>query len=189
MLTDPHICRHPLERLVSCYKDKILGAKAGTVHDKLRRRITLKYRPGSQLPKDSRGLPELPRIKKLPKEFIPTYVEFIQYIVDEAAEEKVPDMHWAPVYSFCNPCQVNINTIAKIETLEEDTNFILKKINVAKDQIGFSKKNSAADGKSANEVTNSYLKTLDSGLYQKLVDLYVIDFDILGYKPLTYEEL
>jgi hypothetical protein len=174
---------------VSSYKDKIVGALAGTVHDKLRRRITLKYRPAASLPRDPRGRPKLPRVRKLPAEFIPTFSEFIQHVVDESETNQEPDMHWAPVYRFCNPCQVNINTIAKMETLDEDTEYILKKIHVSKNKIHMSKKNSALDGKSASEVTNSYLRSMRSSLYEKLLELYVIDFDIFGYKPHSFEDL
>ena len=84
-----------MERLVSAYRDKIHGALPGTLHDKLRRRIT----------KDFRGV-LVPKTRSLPEKFIPTFREFVQYLVREFSKGKVPDMHWAPVYSFCNPCQV-----------------------------------------------------------------------------------
>ena len=87
--------RDPLERLVSAYRDKIHGALPGTLHDKLRRRIT----------RDYRGVP-VPKTRSLPEKFIPTFREFVEYLVVEFSKGKVPDMHWAPVYSFCHPCQV-----------------------------------------------------------------------------------
>ena len=37
----------------------------------------------------------------------PTFSEFVQYIIDEDSEGNALDMHWAPVYKFCSPCQVN----------------------------------------------------------------------------------
>ena len=84
-----------MERLISAYRDKIHGALPGTLHDKLRRRIT----------RDFRGVP-VPKSRRLPENFIPTFREFVEYLVREFSKEKTPDMHWAPVYSFCNPCQV-----------------------------------------------------------------------------------
>jgi len=36
----------------------------------------------------------------------PSFAEFVQYIIDEDLEGKVLDMHWAPVYKYCSPCQV-----------------------------------------------------------------------------------
>ena len=100
-----------------------------------------------------------------------------------------PDMRWAPVYSFCNPCQVNINTIAKVETMDEDTKYILRKIRVSKGRIDMSKKNLAPDGKSASEVAGTYLKSLGSSLYEKITKMYRVDFDIFGYVPKNFSDL
>jgi len=184
------IGRNPLERLVSSYKDKIVGALPGTLHDKLRRKITLRYRPGSELPKDNRGVPVLPRVRRLPAKYLPTFVEFVRHVLEESEAGHEPDMHWAPVYSFCNPCQVNINTIAKVETLQEDTDFILDQIHLDKEKINMSKKNSSPDGKSVDsEVTNTYLKSIGPTMYEELLKLYLFDFNIFGYKQLNYSEL
>ena len=87
--------RNPLERLVSAYREKIYGALPKTLHDKLRRRIT----------QDFRGV-SVPKTRQLPEVFIPTFYEFVQFIVRESKKGKEPEMHWAPAYSFCNPCQV-----------------------------------------------------------------------------------
>jgi len=170
------IGRNPFERLVSAYKDKIYGALPGTFHDKMRRTITHKYRNIN-----------VPKGKKLPVGFIPTFKEFVRYIVDENFKQNTPEMHWAPVYSFCNPCQVNFNSIAKFETLSEDTEFILKKIKAT--DIDIEKKNSAKDGKSSHEVTRTYLKELTKNLYKQLVDVYRIDFDLFGYQIPEYDKL
>ncbi len=35
------------------------------------------------------------------------------------------DMHWTPVYSFCNPCQVNMSHVVKFETFDRDQAEIL----------------------------------------------------------------
>ena len=83
--------------------------------------------------------------------------------------------------------QVHINSIAKFETLSEDTEFVLKKIKAT--DISIEKKNSAKDGKSSHEVTRTYLKHLDTSLYQKLVDVYRIDFDLFGYQVPKYNML
>ena len=155
----------------------------------MRRKITLKYRPPEDLPKDNRGVPVLPRVRQLPSKYVPTFAEFVRYILEQAELGHEPDMHWAPVYSFCNPCQVNINTIAKVETMDEDTEYILQKIKVSKGRIDMSKKNQAPDGKSASDVANGFLKSIGSSLYAKILKLYIVDFDIFGYVPKAFSEL
>ena len=96
-----------MERLVSAYRDKIYGALPGTLHDKLRRRIT----------QDFRGV-LVPKTRKLPEKLIPTFREFVQYLVREFSKDKVPDMHWAPVYRFCNPCQVGKAKPVEVQYLQ-----------------------------------------------------------------------
>ena len=44
------IGRHPFERVVSAYRDKIVGAKDFTLHDRIRRNITRYFR-GVKIPK------------------------------------------------------------------------------------------------------------------------------------------
>ena len=87
--------RNPLERLVSAYREKIYGALPRTLHDKLRRRIT----------EDFRGV-SVPKSRTLPEQFIPTFNEFVKFLIRESEKGKEPEMHWAPAFSFCNPCQV-----------------------------------------------------------------------------------
>jgi len=171
------IGRDPLERLVSAYRDKIHGALPGTLHDKLRRRIT----------RDYRGVP-VPKTRRLPEKFIPTFREFVEYLVVEFSKGKVPDMHWAPVYSFCHPCQVNLNSIVKFETLDEDTHNILKKIH-APDKLTKVKKKNQTKGKKSSNFVLQYLKQLDKALYENLINIYRIDFNIFGYSIPHFESL
>ena len=44
------IGRHPFERVVSAYRDKIVGARDFTLHDRIRRKITSYFR-GVKIPK------------------------------------------------------------------------------------------------------------------------------------------
>ena len=174
-VTSMIIGRHPLERLVSAYREKIVGARPGTLHDKLRRRITQDYRPAA-----------VPRVRVLPEKYIPTFTEFAQYLVREHNKEKEPEMHWAPVYSFCNPCQVTMNTILKIETLEEDTQYVLNKIKATKLLKTVKQKNMSKGG-SSHDAAAMFLKQLDRKLFNELVKIYKFDFLIFGYGIPKYE--
>ena len=49
------IGRHPFERVVSAYRDKIVGAKDFTLHDRIRRNITRYFR-GVKVPKVVKSL-------------------------------------------------------------------------------------------------------------------------------------
>ena len=62
-----------------------------------------------------------------------SFADFVRYLGDpntvfsHGAEE-----HWIPVSDLCFPCQKKYDYIGKLETLEEDTRFILHKFNMSK---------------------------------------------------------
>ena len=87
--------RNPFERLVSGYRDKILLALRGSHHEKVGRSIVLKYR----------GV-DVKRLGRVGLKMKPTFTEFVRYIVDDYKAGIDLDMHWTPVFTFCNPCQV-----------------------------------------------------------------------------------
>ena len=87
--------RNPFERLVSGYRDKILLALRGSHHEKVGRSIMLKYR----------GI-DVKKLGRVGLKLRPTFTEFVRYLVDDFKAGAELDMHWTPVYSFCNPCQV-----------------------------------------------------------------------------------
>lgn len=36
------------------------------------------------------------------------------------------DEHWSPIYQFCTPCSINFTLIAKMETFERDSEYIIR---------------------------------------------------------------
>ena len=173
------IARNPYERLVSGYRDKILGEAVrypSAVYGQISRIILRKYRQ-----KDLYGPSKIST---------PTFTEFIRYIVDEVAEGRELDMHWTPSYKFCNPCQVNLTHIIKFETIDRDTSWIVKKANLTSfmPQTKRSKQenklqiNAAKDGQNTSSIVHTYLQKLPQEILNDLNDIYEIDFDIFGYQ-------
>ena len=178
------IARNPYERLVSGYRDKILGEALtyrSSVYAKLSRNILAKYR---QMDLNS----YVPGITSPP-----SFTEFVRYIVDEVADSQTLDMHWTPVYSFCNPCQVDLTHIIKLETFDRDTKWIVQKANLTNfmpqtaSTEGESKlkKNAAKDGQNTSSIVHSYLLELPHEILHNLNNIYKVDFDIFGYQQIT----
>ena len=94
------IVRHPLERLLSAYKDKIIHAAPKSHHKSLGRRIIRTYR------KNWRQNTEPPH---------PTFEEFVLYVL---RSKQSLDMHWVSVTAFCTPCMFDFDFIAHVETLQ-----------------------------------------------------------------------
>lgn len=177
------IARNPYERLVSGYRDKILGEairyKSGT-YAQISRTILWKYRRIDL------------KLDNLGKIDPPSFTEFVKYIVDEVKEGNELDMHWTPAYSFCNPCQVNLTHIIKLETFNRDTHWIVEKANlsnflpnVKKLENNHSlKKNAAKDGQNTSSIFQTYLRNLSQDLLNDLNKIYKVDFDIFGYQQI-----
>ena len=95
------------------------------------------------------------------------------------------DMHWEPVYKFCTPCQFQFTDIVKMETFDRDQEYILQKAGI-KTIVGLHKDNVGRGGQTSRDLTVKYLQKLPKGLYERLLSIYQIDFDIFGYKPLSF---
>lgn len=164
------IARHPYHRLVSGYRDKILGAIKGSFHDNMCRDIVIRYR------KIERNLYQHGKT-------VPTFSEFVRYIIDESNAGNELDMHWTPVYNFCTPCQVKLTHIIKFDTFDRDTRMILEKANVSQYLPSTTKlKENESKGKqNSSSQVNMYLNELSPEQLKDLHNLYKIDFDILGY--------
>ena len=165
------IARNPYERLISAYRDKIIGAFRNSLHDKLNKKIVVKYR--HILPKNYRhGVT------------VPTFKEFVSYILDESHAGHELDMHWTPAYSFCNPCQVNLTHIIKFETFDRDTEAILElvKLKHLLPRTGKLDQNKSKDSKqTSSALIDMYLNELTPNLLNGLLQLYGVDFDIFNY--------
>lgn len=109
---------YPFPRLLSGYRNKILGAYKGSHHDKLSRKILETYR----------GL--LHHQYKFRKT-VPTFSEFVSYMLDTYEKSGEVDMHWAPVVDFCSVCQVLINqSTISIYLVSKSTYSLLGSINL-----------------------------------------------------------
>ena len=45
---------------------------------------------------------------------IPTFPQFVQFLIDSEKNGVHLDEHWAPMYRFCSPCLVKYDVIAKV---------------------------------------------------------------------------
>lgn len=175
------IVRHPLERLLSAYRDKLEYSLPHTLHQRLGNRIILKYRTGTpKLPPQSRK-----SARKNPR--WPTFSEFVRYLVDEHRKEETFNMHWAPIAEFCTPCQVRFDVIAKFETLQEDQNYLIHLARLQK--IIKPQWKNPAKGHTTTEVVAEYYSQLTKGQILQLYNIYKYDFELFGYTLEGYIEL
>lgn len=159
------VVRHPFERLLSAYRDKLenstIGREHGTLHfyEKYGKKIVAKYRkePSTRLE--------------------PTFREFVDYIIDKNLLAYADD-HWIPYFSFCTPCLVDYDVIIKLETLERDVQQLMGLLG---QDTGPEVKHTNRRGRSQSELVISYYKQLDYITILKLYDKYRLDFELFNY--------
>lgn len=169
------IVRHPFERLLSAYRDKLEQSLPNTFHSKLGVRIVNQYRI-----KDRKN-----RIKHSPR--YPTFEEFVRWLLCEWRAGNELDMHWTPVLQFCTPCQVRFDIIAKFETLQEDQNYLIKHVHL--EHIIKPEWKNPTRGPQTRDVMKNYFQQLTKGQIADLYDMFKYDFELFEYSPNEYLEI
>jgi len=114
------VVRHPLDRLVSSYLDKVA--------DTSKEPNLLKHRDVKNAILTNSG-------KKSEPGIVPSFAEFIDYVVKETSELSSPRdwkgvMTWKSYFSKCLPCDVKYDVIMKLETHKEDEKWLINTKNL-----------------------------------------------------------
>lgn len=163
------VVRHPFERVLSAYRDKLENSTAGPEHgthhfyQKYGRKIVAKYRNSSATNQQQR------------KE--PSFEEFVNYLIDTDLALYADD-HWIPYYLFCTPCLIDYDFILHFETLQQDIDVLLTSLG---EKTGPEWKHSNSRGKSKSELIQSYYGQLSRDTIEKLHKKYLVDFEMFGY--------
>ncbi|XP_050695185.1 carbohydrate sulfotransferase 13-like [Eriocheir sinensis] len=178
------VARHPFERVLSAYRDKLedyerdLKFRGGYYYSIYGKKIVKVYRKSS-----IKGSKE-PDPDHARKE--PTFREFVQYLLDTDVEEY--DEHWRPMFLLCTPCHVKYDIIAKMETLTQDSDFILFHRGLAdKVQIQWSHRTDLAH--KTSDVAERYYSQLTSTEVKQLYYKYLMDFLMFEYDLDPYMKL
>ncbi|GAB0087834.1 Carbohydrate sulfotransferase [Sergentomyia squamirostris] len=154
------VVRHPFERLLSAYWDKIQNPVRASMYEKLGNTILEKIRKEENL--------ESPR---------PTFSEFVSYLLNEFHANHKLDNHWKPIMELCTPCQVRFDIIAKFETLDVDQIYIIEKANIS-NIVTPQWRN---PGKKKEKAVEDFYKELSNQQIRELYEIYEYDFEIFDY--------
>ena len=188
-LTAFTVVRHPFERLVSAYRDK-LERKNRYYYDLFGKVIVSKFREKA--------------IKRLGKEFFeksnnfgtvlkvadgsrvdakfPSFWEFVQCVVTKMCS----DEHWNPIYqhcSICHPLQLSTNPyILKFEHLKDEGPEFLQMMGWDKKIQDNAKVNANTySGMSGAEITKLYFSTFSESEIMEVYKHYEYDFILFDY--------
>ncbi|CAL4092111.1 unnamed protein product, partial [Meganyctiphanes norvegica] len=154
--------RHPFERLLSAYRDKLenLGPKRKP-YWKIAVNMMSKVRKNShQVNADGRGL---------------RFEEFVRFAL--ANPEWFNDDHFTSYEDLCHPCAISYDFIGKYESLVDDAEHILRNIG-APPEMHFPPFMPWAN---TSDVINKYYGTLSEEQIMTLYKIYQRDFQLFQY--------
>ncbi|KAH0620616.1 hypothetical protein JD844_021268 [Phrynosoma platyrhinos] len=154
------VTRHPLERLVSAYRDKFLHP--GTYYSTV-------------------VANEIKVFSKRKQNFTKnvTFQEFVNYVVTRNLKNM--DIHWQPMFLLCDPCNIHYDILGKFETLIQDVDHVLRRINAPESLYYPDTKSHASQKRTNKDITLDYLRKLTFDQIQMVMDLYQIDFSMFNY--------
>ncbi|KAM9190247.1 carbohydrate sulfotransferase 8-like [Mergus octosetaceus] len=158
--------RHPLERLVSAYRDKLLHSEpyySTTVANEIRAMF---------------------RKNKNSSEKV-SFQEFVSFII--AKPMNALDIHWKPMFLLCDPCNIRYDILGKYETLGLDSEHVLKAIGAPESLQYPSLKRYGSEKRTNGDITLEYLRQLNSEQIEKIKKLYEMDFLLFNY-TMKYED-
>ncbi|XP_021177910.2 carbohydrate sulfotransferase 12 isoform X2 [Fundulus heteroclitus] len=108
----------------------------------------------------------------------PTFRQFVTYLLDpETERESIFNEHWRQVYRLCHPCQVKYDFIGRLETLESDSEQLLKLLKVDH-LLQFP---SGPRNRTAASWETDWFAEIPITERRELYKLYKPDFELFGY--------
>ncbi|KAK8386108.1 hypothetical protein O3P69_010674 [Scylla paramamosain] len=171
------VVRHPFERLLSAYRDKLEDYQRD-----------LMFRDGYYYTLYGKSIVKLYRDdgdRTLVNRTEPTWKEFVRYVINTPPSKF--DEHWKPIYTLCSPCVVKYDVIAKMETFSEDTQYIINQVGLENvlhvEWIHRTAKTKTSD------VALKYYSQLTVNQVEQLYEKYRLDFDLFGYDYDDYRDM
>uniref|UniRef100_A0A8W7P8V5 Carbohydrate sulfotransferase n=1 Tax=Anopheles coluzzii TaxID=1518534 RepID=A0A8W7P8V5_ANOCL len=171
------IVREPFERLLSAYRNKLEGCR-NKYYKLLGEQIVKKFRKTHP-----------PKGVKPPHG--PTFREFLEFLVSHYRSGGRFDEHWSPVYSFCTPCSINFTLIAKMETFQRDSEYIIRQAGLETLLLNKMPRYKARwiTNRSTSDTRNlipRYFAQIDEKLLTDVLEIYQLDFELFGYNSTKY---
>ena len=130
----------------------------------------------------------------------PEYMNSIQIMLANSVvweivvnySRSISDPHLQPFYLHCDICNVNrLHVVAKLETLQEDFSLIRELTNdksATRNDLPVIRSSTQSKHKLNATLTSTeeLMKQVGQDLYDKLIDIYRIDFLLFGYSVDQY---
>jgi len=188
------IVRHPFDRLVSAFRDKLEqchGPQNCTLdnnwyYKQYGKKIVSQYRREAVkrlgedffAEKNNFGAP-IPVMRTWRSSSLPSWWEFVQYIIHTSPINY--DEHWKPASLYCSVCSFPYNYILHFENIQKEEKFFAEDMS-ASDLIHPRWENRNHEGLAKEEILGKYFSMLDDKDITALFKIYEDDFKLFGYQ-------
>jgi len=188
------IVRHPFDRLVSAFRDKLeqchgpsnctLGNNwyykqySKNIVARYRSEALRKFGSGFFSKENNFGAP-LPVARSWRSADMPSWWEFVQYLLNTSPSSY--DEHWKPASMYCGVCSFPYNRILHFENIENEEKFFAEEMN-ASDLIHPRWENRNDEGLAKEDILSKYFDLLDDEEVEALYEIYKDDFLMFGYQ-------
>ncbi|XP_078038801.1 carbohydrate sulfotransferase 11 [Augochlora pura] len=175
------IVRHPFQRLVSSYRDRIEDNSKYTAQAWIyAKKIFYLTRPELFRSNITTGdFRERVFTHDRRLKLIPTFKEFTLWLLQSSEQD---DIHWDRYYTHCSVCNIRYNYILKLD------NYTYEQINYIFSRLGLDQKNTylprlekTRGGYTNFDTTCTYFQNLTQDIIYKLYERYKIDFEMYNY--------
>ena len=154
--------RHPIDRLLSAYRDKM---RLKPIYKPLQVGIMKYYKDAA----NTGSKPSLMQFVKFLTAKISSVPKSIRWFHD--------NLHWNTQSDMCSPCDINYDYILKYETLNEDIPIFLRRLYGERSKPLISTNKSTSDPSK----TEKSWKALPNALRTKILHKYAADIRLFGY--------
>jgi hypothetical protein len=156
--------RHPFERILSAFRDKLVDPRMESSWGGLRNRLKHMYRPSCQQ-------------KVTGCEAEPLKLgEFVQFLIDPRTSRPY-DPHWRQVDELCQPCSIRFDFIGHFETFVEDRMYVMRRLGIDK-LVQFP----SPLTHNTSDLVTKYFAEVPPADVERLRQIYRADFDLFGYQ-------
>jgi len=189
------IVRHPFDRLVSAFRDKLERCSNSScnlknhwfyqnhgVHmvRKFRKQAISRFGPDFFSAKHNFGSPG-PMIENYRVQELPSWWEFVQHLLHTPSDKFDP--HWRPFTMFCSVCFLPYNYILHFENIEAEEKLMAHELQASKIlRPRWENKDKDGDEMSRKELLYKYFNMLDEDDILDLYKIYQNDFKMFGYR-------
>ncbi len=173
------VVRHPFDRLLSTYVDKVEYERNHS--QVLNLFLTLANNIRKAFNDSSKKL--FKETKGRRRVFLANTQEFF-YLVANYYDSWFRDVHWGAFYDLCQPCVIHYDAVVRLETVNQDVSGILDKLQYGVNSTGKLPVTNTLrykQGFNFYDKVNKAFRGIPPGIVRGVMRVYHKDFELYGY--------